>query len=234
VAHLKRVLLANETHNKGEQIVRKSTFLFVVGIVAALTHISGEFVVAQNANSSTATTSSSNTAAKKPRSRKPKAKAAAATSEAGTTETAEPQQMTPKPKKRTGRCDPNQQEQTDLSGTYQGRVKHGDQVMDGTLTITGNDFTMTSGSDTHSGKIVAVTTCGYTAVAVSMPGEGGQMSIHSLRARKVGNSLTLTSVPGEPEKMSFTTGGGAGKPRRHRAMKPKTATPAATPTTPPQ
>jgi hypothetical protein len=50
----------------------------------------------------------------------------------------------------------------------------------------------------------------------------------SLRAKKVGDSLTLTSVPGEPQKVWFSTGGGATtmKPRRHRAKaKAKTGTP---------
>src|SRR5207244_11828810 len=86
-----------------------------------------------------------------------------------TTETTEPAESVAKHRKRTGRCDPTQQEQTDLSGTYTGRVKHGDEpVMDATLTVTGNNFTMTSGSDTHTGRITAVTTCGYTAVPVIM------------------------------------------------------------------
>jgi hypothetical protein len=114
------------------------------------------------------------------------------------------------------RCDPTKQEQTDLSGTYTGKVKHGDQpAMDATLTITGNNFTMTSGSETHSGRVTAVTTCGYTAATFMMgdmtppapsanpPAPNKAMS---LRAKKVGNNLTLTSVPGEPEKVRFTSG----------------------------
>ena len=134
----------------------------------------------------------------------------------------------PVPKK-TGQCDPNQQEQTDLSGTYTGKVKHGDApVQDATLTISGNSFTMTSGSDTHPGRITAVTTCGYTAVTI-MRGDGGTSEpgktsppnkVISLRAKKIGNSLTLMSVPGEPEKVMFTSGGGAGRPRRNRTRRP--------------
>src|SRR5712692_7559354 len=132
----------------------------------------------------------------------------------------------------SGRCDPTKQEQTDLSGTYTGKVKHGDEAaMDATLTITGNNFTMSSGSDTHSGRITAVTTCGYTAVTVMMgdltppppgPNPPAAHPAMSLRAKKVGDSLTLTSVPGEPQMVSFTTGGGAmkAKPRKHRAKKP--------------
>jgi len=137
---------------------------------------------------------------------------------------AAPETSTAQPR-RSGRCDPNQQEQTDLSGTYTGKVKHGDQPqMDGTLTITGNSFTMNAGSETHSGRIVAVTTCGYTAVTV-MP--EGAPHAHSLRAKRVGNGLTLMSVPGEPEKIMFTTGGGTRRPRRHGTHKPA---PAVTPT----
>jgi len=72
----------------------------------------------------------------------------------------------------TGRCDPNQQEQTDLSGTYTGKARHEKEApVDATLTITGNTFTMTSGSDTHTGRVTAVTTCGYTAVTMMMGGD---------------------------------------------------------------
>jgi uncharacterized protein with FMN-binding domain len=133
----------------------------------------------------------------------------------------------PKPKS-TGRCDPNQQEPADLSGTYTGKLQHGDDVRDATLTISGNSLTMTSGSDTHTGRITAVTTCGYTAVTI-MHGDGGTSApgttpppnkVMSLRAKKVGNSLTLMSVPGEPEKVMFTSGGGAGRPRRQRPRRP--------------
>lgn len=207
--------------------MRKSTtypfvLVVVIGVFAALTS-AGLIVSAQNSNSST-TMAPANTNSSKPRRHKPKPKPAAeATDTAATAET------TPAAMPRKGRCDPNQQEQTDLSGTYTGKMKHGDDpAMDATLTITGNNFSMTAGSDTHSGRIVAVTTCGYTAVSV-MP-EGANHA-HSLRAKKMGNGLTLTSVPGEPEKMMFTTGGGMRRPRKHTTKKP--AAPAAT-TNPPQ
>jgi hypothetical protein len=54
----------------------------------------------------------------------------------------------------------------------------------------------------------------------------------SLRAKKVGNSLTLMSVPGEPEHVMFTTGGGSMRPRRHRPH--RMAAPAAKPSPTPQ
>src|SRR5258706_3570070 len=170
-----------------------------------------------------------NTAAKrKPRRHKAKPKAAEEAAEASTTA------AMPMPAKKTGRCDPTQQEQTDLSGTYTGKVKHGDEAaMDATLTVTGNNFTMTSGSDSHSGRITAVTTCGYTAVTVMMgdltppmpgPTQPPPAPAMSLRAKKVGDKLTLTSVPGEPQKVMFTTGGAAMKKpmRKHTKRKAKT------------
>lgn len=179
--------------------MRKSTiYLFVLGfavVVMAAIASAGVVVSAQNTNSST-TMAPSNTAAKKtPR--------------------------THKVAKTTPRCDPMKQEQTDLSGTYTGKLKHGDDpVVDATLTITGADFTMTAGSDTHSGHIVAVTTCGYTAVALTS-GEGAERMVVSLRAKKMGDRITLTSVPGEKRMISFVSAGAAKKaPRKHKA-KPK-------------
>jgi len=210
--------------------VRKSTtYPFVLAVVipvfAALTS-AGLIVSAQNSNSST-TMAPANTNSSKPRRHrsKPKPKAAAETTDTGAMAETAPAAMP-----RKGRCDPNQQEQTDLSGTYTGTMKHGDDpAMDATLTITGNNFSVTAGSDTHSGRIVAVTTCGYTAVSV-MP-EGANHA-HSLRAKRMGSGLTLMSVPGETEKIMFTTGGGMRRPRKHTTKKP--AAPAATTTTPPQ
>ena len=208
--------------------MRKSnTYSFVLAVMIAVFGAlisTGLIVSAQNSNSST-TMAPANTNSSKPRRHKPKPKPAAdATDTAATTET------TPAAMPRKGRCDPNQQEQTDLSGTYTGKMKMGDDAaMDATLTITGNNFTMNAGNNTHSGRIVAVTTCGYTAVTV-MP-EGANHA-HSLRAKKMGTGLTLMSVPGEPEKIMFTTGGGMGRPRKHRTHKP--AAPAATTTNPPQ
>jgi hypothetical protein len=199
--------------------VRKSTiYLYVLGlavvIVAAIAS-TGLVVSAQNSNSSATTET-----AKPKRTHKPKATA-----------------------KKAGRCDPMQQEQTDLSGTYTGKAKHGPDKApeDATLTITGNNFTMTSGSETHNGRITAVTTCGYTAVTMMMgdltppaPTSAPPQALPavSLRAKKVGDKLWLTSVPGEAMQVSFTpTGGGSGKakPRKHKTTKKaETAAPAKT------
>ena len=120
--------------------MRKSTiYLYVLGLAvmcAAALASTGLVVSAQNSNSSTTMT---NTNKSKPRTHKPKKTAMAKTS---------------------GKCDPTKQEQTDLSGTYTGKADHGNgqPPQDTTLTITGNNFTMTSGSETHSGRITAVTT----------------------------------------------------------------------------
>lgn len=208
--------------------MKKSTTKYLMLIVAAIVALAatGLVVSAQNSNSSTTMSpANSNMAKPRPRHRRTRRRAAAA---AATDAAAMPAAESTPMVRRTGRCDPSQQEQTDLSGTYTGKAKHGDEpAMDATLTITGNNFTMNMGSDTHSGRIVAVTTCGYTAVTV-MP--EGAAHAHSLRAKKVGNGLTLMSVPGEPEKMMFTTGGGTPRPRRHRTTKPAEAAPAKTPT----
>ncbi len=219
--------------------MRKSTiYLFVLGVaVVVMTALAsaGLVVSAQNTNSST-TMAPTNSAAKKPsrrrgRGRRP-AKPAADAADTSMSGMAMPAQ-------KSGRCDPTQQEQTDLSGTYTGKIKHGSEApMDATLTISGNNITMTSGSDTHTGRITAVTTCGYTAVTVMMgdmtapmpgPNPPPPHKAMSLRAKKMGDSLTLTSVPGEPEMVSFTTAGGAMKgmkaTRKHRTHKRKTAAP---------
>ena len=206
--------------------MRKSTiYLYVLGLVvmvAAALASTGLVVSAQNSNSSTTSTTESKPKTKKPR--KPKADTMAKTS---------------------GRCDPTKQEQTDLSGTYTGKADHGNgqPPQDTTLTITGNNFTMTSGSETHSGRITAVTTCGYIGVTMMMgdltpptpsPNPPAALPAVSLRAKKVGDKLWLKSVPGEKMQVSFTpTGGGAmKKPRKHKATTKKTEGAAPAKTTP--
>ncbi|HEX8651831.1 MAG TPA: hypothetical protein VF708_13410 [Pyrinomonadaceae bacterium] len=118
-------------------------------------------------------------------------------------------------------------EQTDLSGTYTGTVDYpeGGLTGDATLTITGNNFTLTAGSATQNGRITAVTTRGYTAVTMMFgdltPPAAGQapppLPAVSLRARRVGTSVTLNSVPGEKRRFAFSvTGGRVGGRRRGR------------------
>lgn len=204
--------------------MRKSTiYLFSLGLVVmVLTALAsaGLVVSAQNSNSSTTMTNTGS--AKKSTSRRVKK----------TTSTW------------SGRCDPTKQEQADLSGTYTGKARHDKEpAQDATLTITGNNFTMTSGSDTHSGRITAVTTCGYTAVTMMMgdltpptpsPNPPAALPAMSLRAKKVGNNLTLTSVPGEPKTVWFSTSGSGKAPRKQKAKRTakKTDTTAPAKTTP--
>ncbi|MBD0372661.1 MAG: hypothetical protein ICV60_17585 [Pyrinomonadaceae bacterium] len=114
-------------------------------------------------------------------------------------------------------------EQTDLSGTYTGTLTCAGIPIsgEGTLTITGNQytFTPTGGGASGSGRIVAVTTRGYTAVAMQFgesvaPPPGGTSVppvIISLRARRAGDRLTLSGVPNTATSdCSFTSGGGTG------------------------
>ncbi len=198
--------------------MRKSTiYLFTLGLVVmVLMAVTGAGLVVSAQNSNSSMTMEKPAKSKKPR--KPKATG-------------------------TGRCDPTMQEQTDLSGTYTGKVRHENgPAEDGTLTITGNNFTMNAGSDTKSGRITAVTTCGYIAVTMMIgdltpptpsPNPPPALPAISLRAKKVGNGLTLTSVPGEPKQVWFSTsGGGGGKPKSHRSKSKKTAPAAPAKTTP--
>ena len=209
--------------------MRKTTYPFLLAVIVAVfgALVSAGYVVsAQNTNSSTTMTNSNTNTSRPRRPRRPRPKASP-TPEA-TSDTPAMADTTAATPPRTGRCDPNKQEPADLSGTYTGKLQHGDDVRDATLTISGNSLTMTSGSDSHTGRITAVTTCGYTAVTI-MHGDGGTSEpgktsppnkVISLRAKKVGDSLTLTSVPGEPDKVMFTSGGGAGRPRRQRPRRP--------------
>jgi hypothetical protein len=222
--------------------VRKSSIsLIVIGLVAVVTAAlagSGLVVSAQNTNSSTTTAESKPKTKHRTRHR---TKKAAASTEASADATAAMPAATPTP--RTGRCDPMQQEQTDLSGTYNGKLKHGDEPeMDATLTITGNNFTMTTGTETHSGRITAVTTCGYTAVTVMMgdttPPDPTKpppppLPAVSLRAKKVGSHMTLASIPGETRQVSFiSTGAAKAHVTKHKTKSKTKAKPAAAATPP--
>jgi len=103
-----------------------------------------------------------------------------------------------------------QTEQTDLSGTYTGTFNCDDVGLTGdtTLTINGNQFTTADGK---TGRIVASTTRGYTAVALqtgdtATPKAGTPATtpqIISLRARKSGDRLTLMPVAGSTHTCSF-------------------------------
>jgi hypothetical protein len=118
--------------------------------------------------------------------------------------------------------------QTDLSGTYTGTVDYpeGGLTGDATLTISGNNFTLTAGSTTQAGRITAVTTRGYVAVTMMFgdltPPPAGQpppppLPAVSLRGRMTGKGITLTSVPGEKRQFKFTiTGGSVGTRGRRR------------------
>src|SRR5690242_12381214 len=105
--------------------------------------------------------------------------------------------------------------QTDLSGTYAGTFNCDALGLTGdtTLTITGNQFTTAEGK---TGRIVASTTRGYTAVALQSGDVAAATAtgaatatttaptIVSMRARKSGGRLTLTSVPGSTMQCSFS------------------------------
>lgn len=129
--------------------------------------------------------------------------------------------------------------QTDLSGTYTGtfRCEAAGLTGDTTLTINGNEFTT---SDGKTGRIVASTTGGYTAVALSIPGTDPAASptVISMRGHKRGNRLTLTPVGGSAMKCSFTPSRGVARSRRGQPATPaatgtEVANPAASPASSP-
>jgi hypothetical protein len=105
-------------------------------------------------------------------------------------------------------------EQVDLSGTYAGRIRTtGGHEMSGDaeLTITGNSFTLTGEGMTHSGRIYAVLTRGATSAAFYFTdisvGTPPTPLVFNVRARKRGESLTLTPAPFTTNKMTFTSRG---------------------------
>lgn len=101
-------------------------------------------------------------------------------------------------------------EQTDLSGTYTGKIKMtGSHEMegDGTITISGNSVTIEASGMTHTGRIHAVTTRGYTGVTMYFPDIKDTATDTNLvlmsRARKRGDRLWLTPVPGARNVIAF-------------------------------
>jgi hypothetical protein len=108
-------------------------------------------------------------------------------------------------------CDSTRQEQRDLSGTYTGKVNYPEvgMVGDATFTITGNKFTLKSDKAEASGRVTAVTTCGYTAIAL-MFGEPGatnwelhQAATVSVTARRQRGKFLLKAVAGEKTSFMF-------------------------------
>lgn len=116
--------------------------------------------------------------------------------------------------------------QTDLSGqSFTGTATYPDGNVSGAATLafdSGNQFTLTpEGGTAMSGRYSAVTTRGYTGVTMMFSG-ATPPQIVSVRLKKVGNGVTIMSVPGESRQFSFTsTGGGGGmsKPRKPRKGK---------------
>ena len=113
----------------------------------------------------------------------------------------------------------NQTVQTDLSGTYTGTFNCEGLGLTGqtTLTINGNEFTTADGK---TGRIVAATTDGYTAVALQLNSTdpAAPPQVVSLRARKSGTRLTLLPVSGTAagQRCSFVPGRTMARGRRNQ------------------
>lgn len=101
-------------------------------------------------------------------------------------------------------------EQTDLSGTWAGRVRMSgghEMAGEGTLTITGNQFTLTVEGMNHAGRVIAITTRGYTGAAfifddVTDPASNTKLAC-SVRVRRGRNTIALTPVPGARNRFTF-------------------------------
>ena len=124
--------------------------------------------------------------------------------------------------------------QTDLSGTYTGtfRCDAAGLTGDTTLTINGNEFTTADGK---TGRIVASTTRGYTAIVLNVAGSDptAPPTIISMRGHKSGNRLTLTPVPGSAMPCSFTPSRGMARNRRGQRTPAAKGTEVAAPATVP-
>jgi hypothetical protein len=112
---------------------------------------------------------------------------------------------------------------TDLSGNYTGPLSlSGGHEMSGdaTLTVNGNQFTLESGGMTHTGRIIAVTTRGYTGATLYFSDVTDTRSntplAVSVRARRRGDQLTLEPVPGARNVMRFGSPGRRAAGRRGR------------------
>lgn|GEM_PF-620649 len=187
---------------------RSISFLVVLALAVftTLAIVSEDFgVLAQNANSSeTQNDNMENTNTTPTRRGRRRGRRRMARPAADTSMTAD-----------TGASSPG--EQTDLSGTYTGRVNiTGGTEMDGdgTLTITTNQFTLEAGGMTHTGRVYAVTTRGYTGVSFYFSDVTDSTTntpvVAMGRAKRMGDRLTITPVPGARTTIRFSSGGGGG------------------------
>lgn len=116
--------------------------------------------------------------------------------------------------------------QEDLAGmSYTGTVSYSEGSLNGPATLafeSGNQFTLTpEGGSAMSGRYSAVTTRGYTGVTMMFSGSTPPQIV-SVRLKKVGNGVTIMSVPGENRQFSFTsTGGGGGKVTKRKPRRGK-------------
>ena len=103
--------------------------------------------------------------------------------------------------------------QEDLSGTFTGNLRtSGGHEMSApsTLTITGNQFTLASEGMNHSGRVLAVTTRGYTGASFFFSdltdADTKTPVVASVRVRRYGNRLSVDPVPGTRTRMTFRGG----------------------------
>lgn len=121
----------------------------------------------------------------------------------------------------SGVCDPTEQEQEDLTGTYSGNIDFPSRKLSGpaTLDIKGRQFTLSVNGVELSGDVSSETTCDYTAVAMrfvtppSSENSANAAESISLRARRLDSTLILSSVERQT-KFKFTPTSKATRRRR--------------------
>ena len=109
----------------------------------------------------------------------------------------------------TARDTTTAQPEVNLNGIYRGTLKVADQPeqSDATLIINGNRFTLKVNGLTQSGTLTAHEWPGQLVVSMRF-GTETPAKIISLRAKRRGDRLSLTSAPGEPSSFTFTSDAG--------------------------
>jgi hypothetical protein len=234
-------------------LVLLTVFVLSIGLIGSEAGASGQENqntgdTSQNSNISNANTTTKKTSSKGSKKHKHKANANTSTSSTDNSAMTGADQTGATATQTTGATSSKAAgESHDLSGTYAGVVNYPEGGLTGpaTLTITGTDFTLTpEGGTPVTGRVSAVKTGGYTGVAMQMgqvaPSTAAQPATTppatvSLRVRRSGDRLSLTSIPGSAQKFSFTPASTARKGSRRKSSKtpaPETTTPGAESTTP--
>ncbi len=120
------------------------------------------------------------------------------------------------------RCNENTEgTPTDLAGTYSGSIAYSAKDLSGNATLEVgplhalerfrfNRFSITAGTLKLTGRIISITTCGYTTVTMFFDHDAGSANtsdpptILSLRACKSGRKFSLSNATTNPSRHTFS------------------------------